>query len=111
MDDTLSRVEEVFDAAQKLDDAAERAAFLQRACGDDPRLRQRVETLLSVHSDAEELFTECLSAMRDSADHPASLAAARDLTKGSEEEQPGARIGGWRRRWSFFPCLLKNSHC
>src|SRR5580700_4195130 len=95
MDDTLSYEEEVFDAARKLADAAERSAYLDRACDDDPRLRARIESLLSVHSHAEELFTECISALRSSADSPES-AAVRDLTRGLEEEQPGAQIGHYK---------------
>jgi len=96
MADTLSREEEVFDAARKLDDPAQRKDFVQRACDGDPSLRQRVETLLSVHSHAEELFTECFSALRSSADDPESSAAARALARGVEEEQPGAQIGHYK---------------
>jgi hypothetical protein len=96
MDDTLSREEEVFDAARKLDDPAERDAFLERACRDDSNLRDRVESLLSVHSHAEELFTECISALRTSADGPESRAAAGTLARGFEEEQPGAQIGHYK---------------
>jgi hypothetical protein len=96
MDDTLSREEEVFDAARKLNQPAEREAFLERACRDDSNLRERVETLLSVHGNAEELFTECISALRSSADNSESPAAGRDLARGFEEEQPGARIGHYK---------------
>jgi hypothetical protein len=95
MDDTLSREEEVFDAARKLNEPAEREAFLERACRDDSNLRERVETLLSVHGHAEELFTECIGALRSSAD-TAETPAARDLAQGFEEEQPGARIGHYK---------------
>jgi hypothetical protein len=90
MDDTLSREEELFDAARKLNDPAQRAVS-GAGCDGDPSLRERVETLLSVHSQAEELFTECISALRTSADGPASTGA--DSRAGFEEEQPGARIG------------------
>ena len=96
MDDTLSREEEVFDAARKLNNPAEREAYLERACDDDPNLRERVEALLSVHSHAEELFTECISALRSSADNPESPAEARDLARGFEEEKPGAQIGCYK---------------
>jgi serine/threonine protein kinase len=96
MDDTLSREEEVFDAARKLDDPAEREAYLEQACVDDPKLRERVESLLSVHSHAEVLFTECISALRTSSDNPEASVAARDLARGGEEEQPGAQIGHYK---------------
>src|ERR1035437_7186722 len=42
----LERIEEIFDAAAELP-AAERAAFLDRACAGDAGLRRRVETLLA----------------------------------------------------------------
>jgi serine/threonine protein kinase len=96
MDDTLSREEELFDAARKLDDPAQREGYLERVCDGDPNLRQRVETLLSVRSHAEDLFAECISALRTSADHAESSAAARDLARGCEEEQPGARLGHYK---------------
>jgi hypothetical protein len=95
MDDTLSREEEVFDAARKLEDPAEREAFLSQACRDDSTLRERVETLLSVHNNAEEMFTECISALRSSADDSGSSAASH-LAQGLEEEQPGAQIGHYK---------------
>jgi serine/threonine protein kinase len=96
MDDTLSREEELFDAARKLDDSAQREEFLEQACDGDSKLRQKVETLLSVHRDAEELFTECISALRFSADHLESPGPGRDLALGLEEAQPGARIGHYK---------------
>jgi len=96
MDDTLSREEELFDAARKLDDPTQREEFLERACDGDPNLRQRVATLLSVHSQAEDLFTECICALRSSADNHESPAAARDLARGFEEEEPGAQIGHYK---------------
>src|SRR5262245_7186750 len=37
----------VFVAALDLDDPADRAAYLDRACGGDPALRQRVDRLLA----------------------------------------------------------------
>ena len=86
MHDTLSREEEVFDAARKLSDSAQREEFLERACANDSDLRERVEKLLSVHSHAEELFTECLTALRSSADAPESPAAAR-----AESPSPATR--------------------
>jgi eukaryotic-like serine/threonine-protein kinase len=96
MDDILSREEEVFEAARKLDDPEQREEFLERACESDPDLRQRVATLLSVHNQAEELFDECISALRSSPENARDSAAARDLACGFEEEQPGARVGQYK---------------
>jgi eukaryotic-like serine/threonine-protein kinase len=96
MDNTLSREEELFDTARKLDDPEQRDKFLEQACDGDPGLRQRVATLLSVHSHAEELFTECISALRTSADQPETSEAAGHKARGLEEEQPGAQIGPYK---------------
>jgi eukaryotic-like serine/threonine-protein kinase len=96
MDDTLSREEEVFDAARQISDPAEREEFLDEACDQDAGLRERVQRLLSVSTRAEELFTECITALRSSADHPESSSASANLARGFEEEQPGARIGHYK---------------
>jgi hypothetical protein len=42
--------ETVVAAALALKSAGERAAYLDRACADDPALRQRVEALLHAHA-------------------------------------------------------------
>jgi len=44
---------EIFSEAVELTSAAERAAYLDRACGGDPALRCRVEGLLGVHGQAD----------------------------------------------------------
>jgi hypothetical protein len=95
MKDTLSHEEEVFDGARKLIDPSQREAFLERACRDDSDLRERVEGLLSVHACAEDLFTECISALRSPADNREAPSAG-DLAQGFAEEQPGARIGNYK---------------
>jgi len=47
------RLIEIFSEAVELTSAAERAAYLDRACGGDPALRCRVEGLLGVHGQAD----------------------------------------------------------
>jgi serine/threonine protein kinase/tetratricopeptide (TPR) repeat protein len=42
----------LFIAALEIDDPAERAAFLDRACASDPALRQRIERLLERHQES-----------------------------------------------------------
>jgi serine/threonine protein kinase len=96
MDDILSHEEEIFDAARKIDDPAEREAYLERACYDDPALRERVESLLAVLCNADQLFTECTSALRSSAETPEFSAAGHNLACGFEEEQPGSQIGHYK---------------
>lgn len=43
----------IFLAALDITDPAERAAYLDRVCRDDPDLRQRVERLLEAHAAAD----------------------------------------------------------
>jgi serine/threonine protein kinase len=52
------RVQAVFLAAAEADNAADRAAVVDRLCGADDELRHRVETLLRAH-DAPGSFLEC----------------------------------------------------
>ena len=46
MADLAARAKSLFLAASDLSDEAERAAYLERECGGDAALRQRVEALL-----------------------------------------------------------------
>jgi eukaryotic-like serine/threonine-protein kinase len=43
----------IFITALEKDDPAERAAFLDQACANDPPLRQRIERLLKAHEPAD----------------------------------------------------------
>ena len=47
-----NRVKEIFLGAAELPDAAAQAAYLDRACGGDAGLRDRVEALLRAHDPA-----------------------------------------------------------
>ena len=47
MADLAARAKSLFLAASDLSDEAERAAYLERECGGDAALRQRVEALLT----------------------------------------------------------------
>jgi eukaryotic-like serine/threonine-protein kinase len=44
--------EDIFAEALRLTNAAERAAYLDRACGGNQTLRQEVESLLSAYAEA-----------------------------------------------------------
>jgi eukaryotic-like serine/threonine-protein kinase len=48
--------ETIFAQAQEIESDAERAAFLDRACGDDLALRAEVETLLRADAGAGDLL-------------------------------------------------------
>jgi hypothetical protein len=45
-------VKAVFDQALEIEGAAERAAYLSRACAEAPEVRRRVEALLRVYAEA-----------------------------------------------------------
>src|SRR5262245_14083924 len=49
------QVQAVFLAAIECTDAGDRAIVLERECGGDTQLRERVEALLKVHDDPSEL--------------------------------------------------------
>jgi hypothetical protein len=56
MDETKDSLRTIFNAAEELEDAAERAAYLDRACGGDAHLRQSIEKLLQAHGAAGSFF-------------------------------------------------------
>jgi hypothetical protein len=51
-----ARLEEVFESAAKLMDAAEQSAFLDRACAGDAAMRAELIRLLSLREEAERFF-------------------------------------------------------
>src|SRR5262249_19386293 len=79
------RAASVFDAAVELKTPAERAAYLDAACGQDPQLRAEVEELLAHDGAAGSFLT--LSARRD----PRATA-----DEASVSERPGAVIGPYK---------------
>jgi len=48
----------LFTAARELTDTAQRRAFLDQACADDPPMRQRLEEMLASQTKAEQFFAE-----------------------------------------------------
>jgi tetratricopeptide (TPR) repeat protein/serine/threonine protein kinase len=74
--------ESIFAQALEITSAAERAAFLDRACGKNPALRAEVEALLRAHEHSSDLL-----------DLPANSAATTDLPS---RERPGAVIGPYK---------------
>src|SRR5262245_9671101 len=75
MDRAKAEPEDIFCDALELTSSAERAAYLDRACGDDADLRRGIERLLEAHAEADSFF----------ATPPAVAAANTD---------PGAGAGG-----------------
>jgi serine/threonine protein kinase len=84
MPDTPKDAKGIFLAALDVADAADRAAFVERSCGDDPALRQRVEDLLRAYGQSGGPLDK--------------LAAAMAPTKLAEpiQEQVGATIGPYK---------------
>jgi tetratricopeptide (TPR) repeat protein/serine/threonine protein kinase len=78
------RVQSVFLAAVEVADPAARAAVLDRECGSDAELRQRVETLLRAHDEPGSLLD-----MPAGADVPAG-------DRADNREGPGTGIGPYR---------------
>ena len=79
MNEKQSSLRNLFNEAVEITDVAERAAYLQRACGDDASLRQRLEQLLKAHTDAGGFLGEL------------DATAVLPIT-----EKPGDRIGRYK---------------
>jgi serine/threonine protein kinase/tetratricopeptide (TPR) repeat protein len=73
--------ESLFAQALEIASAAERAAFLDRACGTNPALRAEIEALLRAHEQSGDLL-----------DLPENPAATTDLTG----ERPGTGVGPYK---------------
>ncbi|MAW61913.1 MAG: hypothetical protein CMJ94_13935 [Planctomycetes bacterium] len=81
----FARIQRIFEEAVELP-AAERAAFLDRACADDPELRARVEELLAADAELDEFL-----------EPPQGLALPADrLRQEAEDFLPEEQIGGYQ---------------
>ncbi|HUY35213.1 MAG TPA: protein kinase [Pirellulales bacterium] len=81
---TANREEALFAAVLEKPTPAERAAYLEGACGGDHALRRRIEALLAAHD-------ACGGVLDSPPSAPAPTAAYRPLTEG-----PGALIGPYK---------------
>jgi serine/threonine protein kinase len=81
MNDPPNRDVAVFTEALQLP-ARERAAYLERACGRDSELRQRVEALLEAHDEVGDFLED-----------PSQTTSLRARPNVSAGEKPGDRIG------------------
>ena len=80
------RVKEIFGNALEKADAAERAAYVAQACGDDTQLRQQVEALLQAHEKAGGFLEEPVAA----------LPGGTIVLSTTPSEKPGDRIGHYK---------------
>src|SRR4051812_3213440 len=88
------REQTVFTEAMEFVDPAERAAFLEQACGDDLALRARVEKLLYRHSQDDSLLDRPAIAPAMTGEYtpdPAGKVAATGPI-----EEPGTVIGPYK---------------
>jgi len=60
---SLQQEESLFDAALKYGNPVERQAFIERVCGGDRTLRERVEALIAAQKEADSFFTGCTEAL------------------------------------------------
>jgi serine/threonine protein kinase len=81
---TADREEALFAAVLEKPTRAERAAYLEGACGDDHALRARIEALLAAHESSGGVLDAPPSAL-------AATGAYRPLTEG-----PGTRVGPYK---------------
>src|SRR4051812_25561432 len=63
---------DVFAIALDLTDPAERAAYLEKACGGDALLRQRIELLLNTHARADDFMARPAAAPAATVEEEAS---------------------------------------
>jgi hypothetical protein len=102
--------ETIFAAALELPDPAERAAYLDTACGDDVALRRRVEDLLRAHEAVDSLLDAPpglgdATGAREAGPGPGPIVApdgrapaaeATEALAGPIAEGPGTRIGPYK---------------
>jgi serine/threonine protein kinase len=88
-DDRWTRIKEIFNSAQDRP-PAERSAFLNEVCGDDPPVREEVEALLLADADNDDFLSA-----------PAYEFAAGMLASEASEFKPGQKIGRFE-----IQCLL-----
>jgi tetratricopeptide (TPR) repeat protein/serine/threonine protein kinase len=79
-------------AAIEITSAEERAAFIERSCGDDPKLRQQVQDLVDAHFRAGSFLEQPADGRNVTGPF---LPAAGDAT-GTLSEGPGSRIGPYK---------------
>ena len=64
MDEAKRSLRTIFIEALEIDAAAERAAYLQQACGQDTALRRKLQELLDAHAQAGGFFAPIQDSLR-----------------------------------------------
>ena len=90
----------LFEAAQGIENAAAREAFVTTACGGDDSRRERLERRLAIAGEAETFFQAAALARTDSngdvAHAVTAVGATLPLHAASGHDGPGSRIGRYR---------------
>lgn len=92
-----SEVEDLFDAARRLKNPAQREAFLDAACQNHPGLRRELEELLALQPDAQDLLDAGIARLDPEADSLPRLAPALAATV-TVQEQVGDRVDRYKLR-------------
>src|SRR5262245_56924100 len=92
MNDRERQEEALFEAARRLADPRQRAAFLDIACAGNPALRKQLADLLAAQGEAEQLFRPLPKPRGVAASPPAAEPASAALT----DEQIGTVIGRYK---------------
>ncbi len=94
MKPSLKEEEEIFDAARLIADPAARGSYLDRACGQDRELRQRVDSLLASVNLAENFFADGSVAVRNLGGELHASTHAPSFT--ATDAHVGTRIGNYK---------------
>ena len=97
-DMVTERIEEIFSDALEITDAAERAAFLQRACVNNPEWLANIEKKLAAYPEAERFFDEGQSALiREAIEAGLFTDSAESISREFEKDDiVGSRIGRYK---------------
>ena len=89
----------LFDAAQGIEDAEARRAFVDGVCSGNEERRDRLERWLALAGDADDFFKKAALVWKDSGDVTlalTSMAAAIEPSAELEADEPGSKIGCYR---------------
>jgi len=96
MDAANQHEEKVFYAALQLPNAALRQKYLAEACAKDNALRTRVEELIAAQHDAEQFFSEGVTALESLTREALPVGAVPSPRSTCPDEQIGTKIGRYK---------------
>ena len=100
VDSTKARADEIFFAAMEIDSDVERAAYVEKVCGDDASLRRRVDRLLSALDESESFFAKDAPTHISTADVTDTLGGIDGILaragESLEDEEAGKQVGSYK---------------